>query len=309
MAIQQYTVAETLTAMPARVFLQKHLGISQNLWRKIKNSDSFTVNGQKVIAALTEVKPGDIISFATKDNETFAAQPLPLDIRYEDNYFLIINKPPNQLVHPTTKEHEGTVANAVLYHYQQTGQPHAFHPLHRLDRKTSGLVIIAKIPQVQFLLSKKQKDEQVKFFSREYLAVLEGIISPSKGEINLPIGRKPDSMIERMVTAEGKEAVTLYETIAQSPGSQPPLSLIKVKLLTGRTHQIRVHFSHLGHPLLGDDLYGGSTNLLSRQGLHAYKVSFEHPFTKEKITVTAPPPADLQELIDTYLSQSQISNL
>lgn len=287
-----YHVTEALAGLPARAFLQKKAGISLNLWRKIKRSASFEQNGQAVNPALTIVQTGDLISYDLQEHSAIEPVHLPLDIRYEDDTLLIVNKPANMLVHPTTKEHENTLANAVLYHYNETHQSLAFHPVHRLDRQTSGLVLIAKLPQIQHLLSTAQG----KLFHRNYLALIPGRLTPAFGTIDAPIARKPGSIIERIVDAGGRPAITHYKTLKATDA----LSLLSLTLETGRTHQIRVHLAHLGHPLLGDDLYGGNHGLIERQALHACQMSFCHPLTQQEITIAAELPEDMARIVSSF---------
>ncbi|SFT40991.1 23S rRNA pseudouridine1911/1915/1917 synthase [Selenomonas sp. GACV-9] len=278
--------------MPARAFLAQNQGISNTIWKRIKHSGTFRVNGELVNAARTELKNGDIVTYDILRPSNITAEDLPLDIHYEDEWLLVINKPAGQLVHPTTQEAHGTLANAVLFHYEQQGEAHAYHPVHRLDRETSGLVLIAKQPQIQYKLSPKG----VKTFHREYLALIPGELTPPAGTVDAPIARALPSIILRKVAPDGQFARTHYETIR----TNHERSLVHLTLETGRTHQIRVHMAHLGHPLLGDDLYGGTRELINRQALHACRLSFTHPMTGEAIVVTAPLPADMQRIVSAF---------
>ncbi|MBQ7498869.1 MAG: RluA family pseudouridine synthase [Selenomonas sp.] len=289
----QVALSEALATMPAKAFLRQQ-GISNTLWKRIKHSGTFKVNGEIVNAARTMLKDGDTVSYQVEKPTDIEPEALPLDIRYEDEYLLIVNKPPGQLVHPTTKEAHGTLAGAVLYHYKGNGEAHSYHPIHRLDRDTSGLVLIAKEPQVQYLLAAR---DGTKLFHREYLAIVEGRPEPPEGLIDAPIARALPSIILRKVSPEGKEARTHYKTLSCFAREGHELSLVELRLETGRTHQIRVHMSHLGHPLAGDDLYGGSLDLMQRQALHAYRLHFPHPVTKESIDIKAELPTDMQQLL------------
>ena len=289
----QVVLPEALASMPAKAFLHQK-GISSTLWKRIKHSGTFKVNGVVTNAARTMLKDGDTVSYQVEKPSEIEPEALPLDIRYEDEYLLIVNKPPGQLVHPTTKEAHGTLAGAVLYHYETKGETHSYHPIHRLDRDTSGLVLIAKEPQVQYLLTAK---DGTKRFHRDYLAIVEGRPKPPEGLIDAPIARALPSIILRKVSPEGKEARTHYKTLSSTEREGKLLSLIELKLETGRTHQIRVHMNYLGHPLLGDDLYGGSLELMQRQALHACRLHFLHPITKEQIDVKAELPRDMLHLV------------
>jgi 23S rRNA pseudouridine1911/1915/1917 synthase len=270
--------------MPVRAFLKAHQGISNTIWKRIKNSGTFAINGTICNATQANVKNGDIITYDILRPTDITPEDLPLDIRYEDEWLLIINKPAGQLVHPTTKESSGTVGNALMHYFAAKGEAHAFHPVHRLDRDTSGLLLVAKEPQIQYQLSPKG----CKNFQREYQAIIQGELTPAAGLIDAPIARALPSIILRKVSPDGQSARTHYRTVK----TNGELSLIELQLETGRTHQIRVHMAHLGHPLLGDDLYGGNMDFIQRQALHAFRLSFKHPITGVKLVITAPPPED-----------------
>ena len=277
--------------IPAKHFLVASQCLSQTLWKRIKHSGTFRINDNLVNAARAVVKGGDTITYSIVRESAIEPEKLPLSICYEDDFLLIVDKPAGQLVHPTTKEAHGTLGNAVLAHYRARGEHHSFHPVHRLDRATSGLVLIAKVPQVQYKLTTRKDGE--KLFHREYLAIIEGSITPSEGTINAPIARALPSIILRKVAPDGKPARTHYTT--EKAGKAH--SLLHLALETGRTHQIRVHLAHLGHPLLGDDLYGGSLEEISRQALHACRLHFTHPMTGAPIDITAPLPADMERVL------------
>ena len=283
---------DALTPMPVRAFLKAHQGISNTIWKRIKNSGTFAINGVICNATQANVQNGDIITYDILRPTDILPEDLPLDIRYEDEWLLVINKPAGQLVHPTTKESCGTLGNALMHYFTSNGEAHSFHPVHRLDRDTSGLLLIAKEPQIQYQLSPKG----CKNFKREYQAIIEGCLTPPDGLIDAPIARALPSIILRKVSPEGQPARTHYRTIKQGSG----LSLIELELETGRTHQIRVHMAHLGHPLLGDDLYGGNMDYIQRQALHAFRLSFKHPMTGENLVITAPPPADFLRIVTDF---------
>ena len=290
-----YTVQNALTPISVRAFL-KQKGVSGAMFRRIKHHGGFWKNGISVHGTGTLLQEGDTISYALPPTEQdILPEHLPLDIRYEDADLLIVNKPAGTLVHPAPHVPSGTLANAILGYYREKGLSHGFHSVHRLDRMTSGLVLVAKRPEIQHLLSTKDGQQ----FHREYLAAAEGILLPPDGTIDAPIARNPDSIITRMVSPEGKPAITHYRTLRTFPDAAFPYSLLRLSLVTGRTHQIRVHLSHLGHPLLGDDLYGGDTSRIQRQALHAERLFLRHPITGEEIDVHAELPDDFQALLDT----------
>lgn len=311
----EYVVQNELTDIPLKNYCRSYCGISMGLWRRIKWNGTVTVNGEQVRPTMATVKVGDKIRIFLE--ETSPIEPIyhPLDIRYEDDYFLIVNKPADMLVHPTAGDYTGTLGNAILHYYKTTGQKLGFHPVHRLDRNTTGLVLIAKLPHVQHKLTQDMiiagqraaghgnlsPEERAhvlsskKFFHRSYLAIIPGELQTPVGIIDKPIARHPDSIITRHCPDDGtgQEAVTHYRTLLRSRG----LSLLELQLKTGRTHQIRVHLSSLGHPILGDDLYGGNHDYIQRQALHAYHLEVENPLTGERISIYSDMPYDMQNLL------------
>jgi len=285
-----FLVPDGISPMPIKDFLRRHIGFSLTIWRKIKNSGTISVNNHH-ISINHIVCPGDIITVNWQQACTIIPTKLPLSIYYEDEYMLIIDKPVGMLVHPTTSEHCTTLANAVIHYFRAKQLPYNFHPVHRLDRNTSGLVLIAKQPHIQHLLSL----HDIKHLNRQYLALATGTLIPAEGTIDAPIARHPDSIIQRIVDDSGQHAVTCYKVLKQLNKA----SLMELTLLTGRTHQIRVHLSHIGHPLLGDDLYGGSRELIGRQALHAARLYFTHPVSGQTVDVSSSLPPDLLQLLKT----------
>lgn len=284
-----FIVPDSINPLPIKDFLRRHIGFSLTIWRKIKQSGTLIVNNQHT-SFMHIVYPGDTITVLWQQNCTIIPTKLPLTICYEDEYLLIIDKPAGMLVHPTTSEHSATLANAVMHYFHVKEFSYGFHPVHRLDRNTSGLLLIAKVPHIQHLLSRNE----VKNINRQYLALTTGTITPAEGSIDAPIARHPDSIIQRMVHSSGQHAITCYRVLKNLHNA----SLVELTLLTGRTHQIRVHLSHIGHPLLGDDLYGGSRELITRQALHAVRLSFIHPVSNQVVDVSSPLPKDLLELVN-----------
>ena len=206
-------------------------------------------------------------------------------IAYEDDYLLIIDKPAGMLVHPTVNEWGCTLYDYVTEYYQRKGITSNIHPVSRLDRHTSGLVIFAKEPIIQHWLSQQQMD-------KEYLAIVTGELPNDEGIIEVPIARKEGSIIERCVSENGKYAKTSYKLLSKRKG----LSLLQVKLFTGRTHQIRVHMAHIGCPLFNDNLYG-TPGPQSRHALHAFKLRFIHPVSDTPVEITRTLPEDLRRII------------
>ena len=207
-------------------------------------------------------------------------------IAYEDDFLLIIDKPAGMLVHPTVSQWDGTLYDLVKDYYAAKGIKADIHPVSRLDKNTSGLVIFAKEPIIQFWLSQQE-------IVKEYLAIAQGHITEPYGIITAPIARKEGSIIERCVDYErGKEAKTAYTVLGYYGGN----TLIKLQLFTGRTHQIRVHMAHLGHPLVDDNLYG-TPGPQSRHALHAYRLAFKHPVGDFWLEITRILPDDLRKIL------------
>jgi 23S rRNA pseudouridine1911/1915/1917 synthase len=215
---------------------------------------------------------------------------IPLQIIYEDEFLLIVNKPAFMNTIPSREHPTRSLANALLGYYEKIGLVSATHIVTRLDRNTSGLVLIAKHRHVHHLLSEQQKNGQVK---RTYVALVHGCIENDSGTIKASIGRKKDSIIEREVSEDGQYACTHYHVLKRFP----VFTFVQLQLETGRTHQIRVHMSYLGHPLLGDDLYGGKLDLLNRQALHCMYISFVHPIEGRLMTFEVDVANDIAQLL------------
>jgi 23S rRNA pseudouridine1911/1915/1917 synthase len=221
-------------------------------------------------------------------------QEMPIDVIYEDDHLLIVNKPAGIIVHPTTGHWSNTLANGVVHMWMERGLKIRFRPIHRLDRETSGVLAVAKNPYVHQNVSEQMQAGTV---DKTYMAVVMGSMEQDAGTVDAPIDRNPDSPHYRIVTPSGYPSVTHYRVLERLPGA----TLLLVRLETGRTHQIRVHMSHLGHPLIGEAMYGsgdGEAALpIGRHALHASELVFTHPATKERLTFTAPLPGDMNELL------------
>lgn len=267
-------------------------GISQAMRRRLRREGLCVINGSTAdwAALLTGGDQLQVyLPLTTRSpEEQLEPWPMSLDIRFEDEHLLVINKPFGLLMHPTSSERRETLANAIAAHYSETGQAASFHPVHRLDRNTSGLVIIAKSPVVQHAFSRQKA-----MYGKWYEAILEGELLCPALTLHWPIGRRSESIIERCCTRQGKAAHTDLQCLQAGSG----LTWVRLQLFTGRTHQIRVHCAQLGYPLAGDDLYGGHHTLISRQALHASRLFFRHPITGEDILLTAPLPADMASLL------------
>lgn len=291
---------EVTTTSINHIIKQHH--ISQRMRRKLKNDGHILINNNQANWD-TLIHGNDHLVISIKPEQEFTHTKMNLDIVYEDDYILAINKSSGVLMHPTSTVRDGTLANGVLYYYNQTNQAHDFHPVHRLDKDTSGIVIIAKTSVVQHAFDKQRTK-----FQKVYNAIVEGTMPSQSLTIKWPIGRKAGSIIERCCTLIGKPARTDVTVLTHHIVSQPiqmdinmsmqqVLTHVQCVLHTGRTHQIRVHLSHLGFPLAGDDLYGGHLDYIRRQALHAGYLAFTHPMTQEYIELRAPMPTDMKDLL------------
>lgn len=232
------------------------------------------------------LKEGDHLEIRiieSEASEQIVPAELPLDIIYEDEDLLIINKPADMPIHPSINNYDNTLANALMWYYQQNGETFVYRCINRLDRDTTGLLIVAKNMLSGGILSDMSKKREI---HREYLAIAEGEV-PQEGVIDAPIARKEESVIERCVDFEkGDRAVTHYWRLDYRNG----YSLVRLKLETGRTHQIRVHMKYIGYPLTGDYLYNPDYRILDHQALHSWKLAFRHPVTGAQMQFKADPP-------------------
>lgn len=272
--------------------LKKHFDFSSRLRNRIKRNNLLTLNG-KDTEGWHRVKTGDIVSIILPDEEShFMPQAIPLDIVYEDDDIMLINKQAGLIVHPTKGHPVGTVANALAYYMQEQSKKWKIRFVNRLDMDTSGLLLIAKNAYCQNDISNQMHRNQI---SKKYIAIVKGIIEEESGTVDMPIGRPDLEDVRRGVMTDGAPSITHYKVIEHLKGH----SLIELILETGRTHQIRVHMSYIGHPVLGDHLYGGeNVNLMERQALHAVELSFNHPITKLPVNFKAPVPEDMLNAID-----------
>jgi 23S rRNA pseudouridine1911/1915/1917 synthase len=275
--------------------LKKYLHLSGTVVRRVKwLPDGILVDGQRVNTRFVP-RPGQVLSVRLSDPERRSGilpSPGPLDIIYEDEDLLVLNKAPGVPVHPGPGHFDDTIGNFLLDYYDKTGVEADFHPVHRLDRGTSGLLVVAKHPHAQEVLKNQLHTAA---FQRVYLAVCEGIPQPPSGVVDAPLGPKSGSLVEQTIRPDGKPARTQYETLRQSDSR----ALVRLVLDTGRTHQIRVHMASLGHPLTGDFLYGTEApDLIRRPALHSAQLSFLHPITGIKLNFSLPLPADMSALLD-----------
>lgn len=244
----------------------------------------------------------DVRLLETDTSEKIESVHLPLDIVYEDEDLMVVNKPKDMPVHPSMNNHDNTLANAVAWYCRERGESFPYRCINRLDRNTTGLLIIAKHMLSAAVLYGQMRERKIR---RTYLALVKGILEEA-GVIDLPIGRKEGSTIERKVDPEhGERAVTHYEPIRRGVD----WTLVKCVLETGRTHQIRVHMSYMGHPLPGDFLYFPGDHTMDRYPLHSWKLSFDHPVSGERMEFTQPLPEDMLRFMnEKELSEDEISD-
>lgn len=274
------------TNVPLRDFLMTDCGISRKMLTQIKQGGLILVSGEPRTVRY-DISEGDDVTVhfpVEQPAETMVRTSRPLTILFEDDYLLAVDKPAGIATIPSRLHPDDTLANAVLGYYGRIGLQSAIHVINRLDRDTSGVVLFAKYAYVHHRFSELQ---QTGGLARTYLALVEGDVSPQT--INASIGRAPDSIMERIVTADGQHAVT-HILEAEPIGAYTTLT---IALETGRTHQIRVHLRHIGHPLLGDTMYGGKP-VLDRHALHSASATFCHPMTGERLVIEATYPHDFR---------------
>lgn len=293
----QFQITDADDGLTVRAFLNERLAPSVKLLKYLKyRPDGILANGVRVTVRHV-LRRGETLTLALSDGESPAAlKPVALDlpILYEDDDLVIPNKPARMPTHPSHDHWDDTVANALAFRYREMGVPFVFRPINRLDRDTSGLLLIARNKLAAGRLTLAMQRGEIR---KTYVAVLEGTGLPDEGRIERPLRRSAESIIVREVCSPGDEgatpAVTLYRVLARGGDC----TLVEARPLTGRTHQLRVHFASLGHPIAGDDLYGFPNARCSRQALHARSLVFPHPSTGETMTFSAPFPPDLGRLI------------
>jgi 23S rRNA pseudouridine1911/1915/1917 synthase len=277
--------------------LTDHLHFSKRSIASLKNrSDGILLNGEHATVRAI-VKDGDVLEIINEDEKDNAEKLVPSstlpDIIYEDGSIIALNKPPFMPTHQSQGHFYDTLANSLAYYFSLQNRPFVFRSVNRLDRNTSGIVLVAKDRLASSKLSKQMKENGI---SKTYLAILSGELPKGMGRIETHIRRKEKSIILREAcekTEDSKIAITQYEVLAAKNG----LSLVLATPVTGRTHQLRVHFSHIGAQILGDDLYGEASPLIKRHALHALKLTFAHPDTNDNTTLFAPLPNDMADII------------
>lgn len=288
-----YIIDKDSAGLRVEQFLRRKRYSGQNLSEIKRMPKSILVNGVHYYMR-QELSTGDHLQVRiceTKNSEKIPPTNLPLNIIYEDEDLLVLNKPAGMPIHPSLNNYTNSIANALAYYFQSQGKPFIFRCCNRLDRDTSGLTIVSKHLVSGSILSDMTKYREV---HREYLVIARGSVTPSEGTIQAPLGRKEGTIIERTVDWEhGEDAVTHYKVVKEANGH----SLVSLRLETGRTHQIRIHMKYLGYPLIGDYLYNPDMEYMTRQALHSHHMEFTHPITGEHMSFTAPLPEDMARVM------------
>lgn len=279
------TVGNDFQGHDIKFILTNYWGFSGSLITSLKKGNCILLNGKKEFVNKV-VALGDVlkISLPELNSDNIVPNPIPLSILYEDEDILLVNKPADMPTHPSIGHFEGTLANAVMHYYRHI--PFTFRAVTRLDRDTSGVVLIAKHMVAADRLSKALIKGEL---TKEYIAVCVGIPTPKCGTIDAPIKREKEGIIKRCIDIDGKPSLTDYEVIEENNG----LALVKLFPRTGRTHQLRLHLSHIGTPILGDFLYGKEISG-ERTRLHCHSLCFPHPFSGKVMKITAPLPDDMK---------------
>lgn len=271
--------------------LIEEMGVSIRMISDLKKRKAVLVNGEWK-KNHDEVKEGDLIRVDLgTDRSEYEPQEGDIEILYEDHDVIVVNKPPFMVVHPTRNHLEGTLLNYMEGYFRKNGIKERVRFINRLDRDTSGLLLIAKNRYCHFQMS---KEHQLGEMQKIYLAFVEGKLTQKSGIIDAPMGRREEDNIKREVFDGGQRAVTRYRVLREGKDC----SMVELQLETGRTHQIRCHMAHVGHPLLGDELYGGKTDRISRQALHSSQILFRSPRKEGEILQKAKLPQDMQELLN-----------
>lgn len=288
MAEYVYPVPPECDGQTMQTFLRQHCGLSWRMVVKLKRVEGGMTADGCPLRSIDRLRAGQTVRVRMpEDAVRIEGADMPLDVVYEDADLLVINKPPYLAVHPSAGKPEPTLANAVVGYFARRGTPLSFRPVNRLDRNTSGLLLAAKSPHVAYAMA--QKPQKV------YLAIVLGALT-GEGVIDQPIRVREGSCITREVGEGGKPSLTRWHSL----GTDGTISLLRVVIETGRTHQIRVHMAWLGYPLAGDTMYGTDDTVLPRHGLHCARMSFCHPVTGQPMALTCPLPPDMRALLERH---------
>ncbi|NLY67560.1 MAG: RluA family pseudouridine synthase [Tissierellia bacterium] len=269
----------------------KDKDISTRLFRRLYKNNLILVNG-KVQHKKEVLKKGDIVSIIIEDEiDTTPPEEIPLDIIYENEDVILLNKQPFMVVHQTKSHQTNTIANGLSYYFKSKGIKRKPRFVNRLDMNTSGILVVAKSAFAHQQMALQYERKEV---VKKYMAIVTGIVEKDEDIIELPIGREEDRSIKNVVKKDGKEAITKYKVIERYSHA----SLLDVEIFTGKTHQIRVHLNHIGHPIIGDTLYHKPSEYINRQALHSYYLEIKLPREEEKRTFTAEMPEDMKKLVE-----------
>lgn len=283
-----YEIEDAASGRTVESYLKEVLQYSSRKRQKLTRAKGIRINGKPAFLKRL-LKSGDQLKLMTLEDNTYGAtpEPGPIQVLYEDDDTIVLNKPPFQLVHPTGQTNKQTLANFLAFYFQQKNLTCIIRPLHRLDRNTSGCILFAKNAAAQTKLEKQREAGTLK---RGYLALACSLLQPQNSAIDAPIARHAEKPNQRIVSACGKPAVTHYQTLQATESH----SLLELHLATGRTHQIRVHLAHRHAPVLGDAMYGKRSSLIRRQALHAAKLTFLHLKTGKPVMIAAPLAEDMR---------------
>ena len=289
----EHIIKENEQELPVKELLKRNFGFSSRLMTKLKVNNLVYLNGATV-KMYQKGNPGDSITvFLPKEKSEFEPENIPISVVYEDDDLLIINKQPGYVVHPTKGHPCHTMANGIMNYMLSQQKHYKIRFVNRLDMDTSGLLAIAKNSHCQDDMSRQMNENGV---MKKYVAVVKGVIMEEEGTVDLPIDREHEDHVKRAVLKDGYPSVTHYRVLERF---EKGYTLVELVLETGRTHQIRVHMSHIGHPIVGDVLYGeASVWLIERQALHARYLSFRHPVKGNFMELEAPLPDDMLALLE-----------
>ncbi|HEU0015621.1 MAG TPA: RluA family pseudouridine synthase [Longimicrobium sp.] len=288
-----HTVADDEAGRTVQEILTGPMGISRRMIQRLTRAKGLQLNRRPAWLA-AKVRPGDVVAARIAEREQAGLAPvqMPLSIVHEDAEILVVDKPPFLLVHPTTPQQDRTLSHGVAWHFERQGLHAKVRPVHRIDRDTSGLVLFARTSHAHHRLDLQLREGGL---TREYLALVDGVVQGESGTLDAPIARDPRNASLRVVRPGGEPAVTHWRVEERHPGA----TLLRLELETGRTHQVRVHLLHAGHPVLGDRQYGRrGLDLINRQALHAARLAFAHPATGGALDLAAPLPDDMRTAVD-----------
>ncbi|MDR3599158.1 MAG: RluA family pseudouridine synthase [Desulfosporosinus sp.] len=287
----KYTVATEHEGLTIETYLKQIVQCPRRRLQKLTRAKGILLKGRNVFLQ-KKVKAGDVLQVLVMTDQDYGVQPEAgeISVLFEDAQIIVLDKAAGQLVHPAGQTDGGTLANFLAYYFQTKGILVTIRPIHRLDRDTSGCVAFAKDARTQTEMERQLLNGE---FKRNYLALVQGV-PEQEGIIDEPIGHCPGKPNRRMIRPEGDRAITHFRTVQTLSDA----ALLELSLATGKTHQIRVHLVHIGHPIIGDGMYGRRSSIIKRQALHAATLCFRHPHTAQMVTVSAPFPADMLRAMD-----------